>query len=175
MTISRLLSWNSYSLSSFLLLENGTERTTIHLLPSSNSNLGGFFAKTAGFLPTAGGDFFSESGTIDELRNSGFLWVCWEGSTFFKPEVTDPPRLSSARRAPGPPPPAAFGVDCDAAAGGGGAAGAEEDDEGTEEGAGSPWTISLDTFSAEWHAADLGVPSDSGGVPLLDVFLQGVK
>jgi hypothetical protein len=112
---------------------------------------------------------------MDELRNSGFLWVCWEGSTFFRPEVTDPPRLSSAKRAPGPPPPGAFGVDCDAAGGGGGGAGAEDEEEGTEEGAGSPWTISLDTFSAEWHAADLGVPSDSGSVPLLDVFLQGVK
>lgn len=126
--------------------------TTIHLLPSSNSSLGGFFASAAGFLPTAGGAFFERSGTGAAPLSSGFLWVICDGSTFFKPEVTAPPRLSSESRAAAPPAPpaaapAALGADWKSAGGGGGGgggppapAGAEgaEPEEGTEEGAGSP-------------------------------------
>ena len=98
--------------------------------------------RVVGFFPTAGGSFFCESGTTDELLNSGFLWVIWDGSTFLRPEVTDPPLLRAARRAPAPaaPPaaaPAALGAEDDSVAGGGGA-GAAGVEEGTEDGAGSP-------------------------------------
>lgn len=90
-----------------LIRDGQNQRTTIHLLPSSSSSLGGFFASVAGFLPTAGGAFLEISGTGAALRSSGFLCVICDGSTFFKPEVTAPPRFNSERRAAAPPPPTA--------------------------------------------------------------------
>lgn len=52
--------------------------------------------------------------------------------------------------------------------------GAEPDD-GTDEGAGSPCRlVSYRWPGASYEAAHLGVPCDSGGMPLLDVLLDRV-
>lgn len=155
MTISRLSSWFSYLVSSPNSLPKGLgiALTIIHLLPSSNSSLGGFFANVAGLALTSGA-VLALSGTTPLPRSSGFLCVIWDGSTFFKPEVTDPPRLRSASRAPAPP--AALGgpdtepeegAELRSAGGGGGGGGGpdgaaledpEELEAGIEEGAGLP-------------------------------------
>lgn len=73
----------------------------IHLLPSSRSTFGVFFCMDdCGFDLRGGGTFLSGTTLLD--RRSGFLWVIWDESTFFRPDVTDPPLLSAARRAVGP-------------------------------------------------------------------------
>ena len=61
------------------------------------------------------------SGTVELERSAGFLCVIWLLSTFFRPEVTDSPRLSCSKTAPmSPAPPfAAAGA---GPGGGGGAA-----------------------------------------------------
>ena len=126
------------------MLLSMNRHTTIHLFPSSSSNLGGFLARTVGFLPTAGGAFFWSTETVEEVLNSGFLCVIWDGSTFLSPEVTDPPLLSAASRAAAPPAPAAAaaGLADWSTGGGGGGGGApppvEVEEDGTEDGAGSP-------------------------------------
>lgn len=129
-------------------MRHSMQRTIIHLLPSSSSSLGGFLTNVAGFLPTAGGAFFWPSGTAPVPRSSGFLCVICEGSTFFNPEVTEPPRFKSASKAACPPPAPpveGLGGDWKSAGGGGGggggppgAAGADEgvDEAGMDDGAG---------------------------------------
>lgn len=79
------------------------------------------------------------SGTTLEDLSSGFLCVIWEGSTFFKPDVTDPPRFRSARRAPGPGRGTELDVEAEGAgADGGGRGAAVEIPTGMDEGAGAP-------------------------------------
>jgi hypothetical protein len=129
-------------------------------------------------LPTAGGSFFWLSGTTDELLNSGFLWVIWDGSTFLRPEVTDPPLLRAARRAPAPAAlpaaAAALGADDESeGGGGGGGAAAEGVDEGTEDGAGSPWGSAQ--ANGKKPLAYFWIPGHTGSVILLDIFLQSIE
>lgn len=117
------------------------------------------------------------SGTTLVDRSSGFLWVICEASTFFNPEVTDPPLFNSANRAACPPAGALIEVGAAAGGGGGGggppAAGAGVDEEGKEAGAEGPCIVRADQAGTN-HATCLWVPRDPGSVPLLDVLLERV-
>ena len=92
MEIALLSSWYS-SLCQLLLIGMQNAPTITHLFPFSNSKREGFFGGAApGFGFNVGGNFFSElSGTTLLARSSGFLCVICDLSTFFKPDVTDPP------------------------------------------------------------------------------------
>ena len=86
-----------------------------HLLPSS-SFLGAFLVRMLsglGFLPGMGDlPREEESDAVDDertgpegtpafwARSEGFLWVCDEGSTFLRWDVTDAPREISLKTAP---------------------------------------------------------------------------
>jgi hypothetical protein len=117
-----------------------------HLVPSS-SVFGGFFWNDCGFGGFAGrpedevlADSAGAAGTGAVPRSVGFLCVCCDASTFFRPEVTPSPLLSAAKTLDMSPADAALGVaEGEGAAGagggpggGGGGAGAEVEEDGAD-------------------------------------------
>lgn len=99
-------------------------------MPSS-ANFDGFLPASAAGLDGLTGRFGvawppAEAGTTLDARNSGFLCVISDLSTFRKPFVTSSPRLSSAKTAPMPPEDEAAGAALGGGGGGGGGAAPEE-------------------------------------------------
>ena len=105
-------------LASISRMEPGSSKFSISHLFASRVFLGGFFVRMLSGLRPGMGDLprpateledavlWREServtveGMLDWARREGFLWVCCEGSTLRRPEVTSEPRESSLKTAP---------------------------------------------------------------------------